>query len=156
MNIERNLDPTATGNSAKPRATRSQFIKQDDRDMLRAARDITADLGAARGSIYWPDMLLCAGIGYGAMAGAILIENLYLAIALGLIAALALYRALMFIHELTHIHRDALPGFRLAWNALVGIPLLTPSFMYEGVHTLHHKRTQYGTCLLYTSDAADE
>ncbi|RYD48655.1 MAG: fatty acid desaturase, partial [Sphingomonadales bacterium] len=28
---------------------------------------------------------------------------------------------------------------------LVGIPLLTPSFMYESVHTLHHKRTQYGT-----------
>ena len=28
---------------------------------------------------------------------------------------------------------------------MVGIPLLTPSFMYEGVHTIHHKRTQYGT-----------
>jgi fatty acid desaturase len=51
----------------------------------------------------------------------------------------------MFIHELTHIHRDALPGFRTAWNLIVGIPLLTPSFMYEGVHTIHHKRTQYGT-----------
>jgi fatty acid desaturase len=62
-----------------------------------------------------------------------------------LVSVLALYRALMFIHELTHIHRDALPGFRLGWNLLVGIPLLTPSFMYEGVHTLHHKRTQYGT-----------
>ena len=62
-----------------------------------------------------------------------------------LVAALALYRALLFIHELTHIHRDALPGFRLAWNVLVGIPLLTPSFMYEGVHTLHHARTRYGT-----------
>jgi fatty acid desaturase len=51
----------------------------------------------------------------------------------------------MFIHELTHIHRDALPGFRNAWTMIIGIPLLTPSFMYEGVHTLHHKRTQYGT-----------
>jgi fatty acid desaturase len=51
----------------------------------------------------------------------------------------------MFIHELTHIHRDALPGFRTGWNLMVGIPLLTPSFMYEGVHTIHHKRTQYGT-----------
>jgi len=113
--------------------------------MLRAARDITSDLGEARGSIYWPDMLLSAGLGYGALAGAILVQDIYLAITLGLVAALSLYRALMFIHELTHIHRDALPGFRLAWNALVGVPLLTPSFMYEGVHTLHHKRTQYGT-----------
>jgi fatty acid desaturase len=58
---------------------------------------------------------------------------------------LALYRALLFIHELTHIHRTALPGFRFAWNALVGIPMMTPSFMYEGVHTLHHARTRYGT-----------
>ena len=69
----------------------------------------------------------------------------WLALASAVVAALALYRALLFIHELTHIHRDALPGFRLAWNLLVGIPLLTPSFMYEGVHTLHHARTRYGT-----------
>ena len=31
------------------------------------------------------------------------------------------------------------------WNLLVGIPMLTPSFMYEGVHPLHHARTRYGT-----------
>jgi fatty acid desaturase len=61
------------------------------------------------------------------------------------VASLALYRALLFIHELTHIHRDALPGFRLGWNLLVGIPLMMPSLMYEGVHTLHHARTRYGT-----------
>jgi fatty acid desaturase len=58
---------------------------------------------------------------------------------------LALYRALLFIHELTHIHERALPGFRFVWNVLVGIPMLIPSFMYEGVHTLHHARTRYGT-----------
>jgi fatty acid desaturase len=61
------------------------------------------------------------------------------------VAVLALYRALLFIHEITHLHRNALPGFRTAWNLAVGIPLLTPSFMYEGVHTLHHARTRYGT-----------
>ncbi len=62
-----------------------------------------------------------------------------------MVAALALYRALLFIHELTHIHKTALPGFRLVWNLLVGIPMLTPSLMYENVHTLHHARTRYGT-----------
>ena len=117
----------------------------DDKAMLRAARDLTKDIAEARGAIYWPDMLLSAGLGYGALAGAILVESVPLAVLLGLVSALALYRALMFIHELTHIHRDALPGFRTGWNLMVGIPLLTPSFMYEGVHTLHHKRTQYGT-----------
>ena len=116
-----------------------------DKAMLRAARDLTKDIAEASPAIYWTDMLLSASIGYAALAGAILVDSTLLAVALGLVSALTLYRALLFIHELSHIHRDALPGFRTAWNLLVGIPLLTPSFMYEGVHTLHHKRTQYGT-----------
>ena len=144
MSIEQTIEPAAP--TPRPaRATRAQFVASDDKAMLRAARDLTKGLGAAKAKFYWPDMLASALIGYAALAGAILVGSVPLAIALGLVAALALYRALMFIHELTHIHRDALPGFRLAWNLLVGIPLLTPSFMYEGVHTLHHKRTQYGT-----------
>ncbi|MCM3274445.1 fatty acid desaturase, partial [Paenibacillus elgii] len=61
------------------------------------------------------------------------------------IAVVALYRAGRFIHELTHIRKNALPGFRFAWNLLVGVPLLIPSFMYEGIHSLHHNRTRYGT-----------
>ena len=117
----------------------------DDMEMLRAAVDLTRDISAARPEIYWPDMLLSAALGYGALAGAIVAPGLPLALACAALAVLTLYRALLFIHELTHIHRTALPGFRTAWNVLVGIPLLTPSFMYEGVHTLHHARTRYGT-----------
>jgi fatty acid desaturase len=113
--------------------------------MLRAATALTRDIADARPGIYWPDMLLSAALGYAALAGAILLANSWAAVLSGMIAALALYRALLFIHELSHIHRDALPGFRLAWNLAVGIPMLTPSFMYEGVHTLHHARTRYGT-----------
>jgi fatty acid desaturase len=131
--------------SPPARATRVQFMAEDDKDMLRAARDLTKGLGEARPGIYWSDMLISAGLGYGGIAVAILADSLAVQVAAGLVAALALYRALMFIHELTHIHRDALPGFRTGWNLLVGIPLLTPSFMYEGVHVIHHKRTQYGT-----------
>jgi fatty acid desaturase len=130
---------------APAKATRIQFMAEDDKAMLRAARDLTKGLGEARPAIYWTDMLISAGVGYAGIATAILGESVPLRVAAGLVAALALYRALMFIHELTHIHRDALPGFRTGWNLLVGIPLLTPSFMYEGVHTIHHKRTQYGT-----------
>ncbi|MFC3172999.1 fatty acid desaturase family protein [Novosphingobium bradum] len=116
----------------------------DDMAMLRAAAELTRDISTARPALYWPDMLGSASVGYGALAGAILLTG-WQAAACAVLAVLALYRALLFIHELTHIHRDALPGFRFAWNSLVGIPLLTPSFMYEGVHTLHHARTRYGT-----------
>ncbi len=143
------IDPTLPSAPASLReggpAHRAQFMDTDDKAMLRAVRELTRDLGSARGRYYWPDMLVSAGLGYAGIASAVLADSLPLALLSGLIASLALYRALMFNHELTHLHRDAVPGFRLVWNALVGIPLLTPSFMYEGVHTLHHKRTQYGT-----------
>lgn len=117
----------------------------DDKEMLRAAVDLTRDISEARAAIFWPDMLGSAALGYAALAGAILADSPWLALACGAVSVLALYRALLFIHELTHIHKNALPGFRLVWNLLVGIPLLTPSLMYEQVHTLHHARTRYGT-----------
>ncbi len=117
----------------------------DDMEMLRAAVELSRDISFADPRIYWPDMLLCAAVGYAGMAGVILWHNPLAVAAAAVVAVLALYRALLFIHELTHIHRDALPGFRLAWNLIVGIPLLIPSFMYEGTHTLHHARTRYGT-----------
>lgn len=143
--MHQTIDPAHPDALSPPRATRSQFMASDDKAMLRAARDLTKGLGEARPGIYWADMLVSAGIGYAGIAVAIVSGSLGVKLAAGLIAALAMYRALLFIHELTHIHRDALPGFRIVWNLLVGIPLLTPSFMYEGVHTIHHKRTQYGT-----------
>lgn len=117
----------------------------DDKEMLRAAVELTRDIAAARPAIYWPDMLGSAALGYTALVGAILFENPAVAVLSGIVSALSLYRALLFIHELTHIHKTALPGFRFAWNLLVGIPILIPSLTYEGVHTLHHARTRYGT-----------
>lgn len=92
------------------KATRVQFMVEDDKAMLRAARDLTKGLGEAKPAIYWTDMLVSAGLGYAGIAVAIVSGSLGVKIAAGLVAALALYRALMFIHELTHIHRDALPG----------------------------------------------
>lgn len=140
------LSPTlreapAARESARPRSSEIP----DDKAMLRAAVELTRDISTARPEIYWPDMLGSTAVGYAALAGAVLVDNTWAAVALGIVSALALYRALLFIHELTHIHRDALPGFRFAWNLLVGIPMLIPSLMYEGVHTIHHTRTRYGT-----------
>jgi fatty acid desaturase len=143
MNAPQAITNGTFARDAAPELRRA--LMADDKAMLRAARDLTRDLGEARALVYWPDMAGSALVGYAALAGAIVFANPLVVGLCALVAVLALYRAVMFIHELTHIHRDALPGFRLAWNLLVGIPLMTPSFMYEGVHTLHHKRTQYGT-----------
>ena len=117
----------------------------EDKAMLRAAATLTRDIARARPEIYWPDMLGSAAVGYGALAMTILADSTLAMVAWGVLSALALYRALLFIHELSHMHRDALPGFRFAWNLLVGVPMLIPSFMYEGVHAQHHSRKRYGT-----------
>lgn len=126
-------------------AQRARAAIPDDTAMLRAAAELTRDYSLANPRIYWPDMLASALVGWGAMAGAILVENVAIAIACAIVAMMALYRAASFIHELTHIRKGALPGFRFAWNLIVGIPLMIPSFLYEGVHTQHHARTRYGT-----------
>lgn len=142
MNATSALDP-ATAAADWNGVPKSQI--PDDKAMLRAAAELTRDINTARPDIYWPDMIISALLGYGALAGAILVQDTWLAIACGVAAFVALYRALLFIHEITHLHRTALPGFRTAWNVLVGIPMLTPSLMYEQVHTLHHSRQRYGT-----------
>jgi fatty acid desaturase len=117
----------------------------DDRTMLRTAAELTRELNAPRPAIYWGDFLASVVVGYIGLVAAIMVDSTALAIVAGAVAVLGLYRALSFIHELTHIKHASLPGFRTAWNALIGVPMLVPSFMYEGVHNLHHARTRYGT-----------
>ncbi len=117
----------------------------DDREMLKAAAELTRDINAPRPGIYWADFLGSAVLGYAALAAAVLSHSAAVTIAAGVVSVLALYRALLFIHELTHVRHAALPGFRFAYNLVIGVPMLVPSFMYEGVHNLHHARTRYGT-----------
>jgi len=118
---------------------------RDDKAMLKAAADLTRDLNSPSASIYWIDLLLSALAGYAGLAAAILLPSVPLALLAGFVAVLALYRAGSFIHELTHLKPRAVPGFRLAWNVIIGVPLLVPSFMYEGVHNQHHAKRYYGT-----------
>ncbi len=116
----------------------------DDVAMLRTAAELTRDINVARPLVYWIDFIGSAVLGYAGLAGAILLSGIW-AVASALVAILALYRAGSFIHELTHVRHRELPWFRFGWNMVVGVPLLVPSFMYEGVHNLHHNRTRYGT-----------
>jgi fatty acid desaturase len=116
----------------------------DDKAMLRAAANLTRDLNVPNRLIYWTDLVGSAALGYLALATAMR-GGAAVAVVAGIVAVLALYRAGSFIHEITHIKHSQLPGFRRAWNLLIGVPLLVPSFLYEGVHNLHHAKTRYGT-----------
>ncbi|MGN6155151.1 MAG: fatty acid desaturase family protein [Sphingomicrobium sp.] len=135
---------TLERNSGAPATACDAVRARDDKAMLKAAADLTRDLNSPSAAIYWTDLLLSALVGYSGLAAAMVLPT-PLAILAGVVAILALYRAGSFIHELTHLKPRAVPGFRLAWNLIIGIPLLVPSFLYEGVHNQHHAKRYYGT-----------
>jgi fatty acid desaturase len=112
--------------------------------LAQEARRLTDDLVRPSPAVYWTDLSISAAVVFGGLALAIMGEGALRWI--GAAAAVpALYRALSFIHELTHLRDDEVPGFRIAWNALIGVPFLVPSFLYEGVHNVHHLPRCYGT-----------
>ena len=127
------------------RQERKAAPAKDDAAMLKAAASLTRDLNAPKSSVYWVDMIGSALLGYAGLFAAMLVRPAWLAVGCGLVAILALYRAGSFIHELTHIKKGAVKGFRFVWNLIVGVPLMVPSFMYEGVHNQHHAKRYYGT-----------
>ena len=109
------------------------------------ARELVADLHAARPRIFWTDLLVSAAVGWSSFAVAVAAPRGPVTYVAGLIAMFALYRGICFMHELTHLRPRALAGFETAWNLLLGLPLLMPSTMYVGVHQDHHKLATYGT-----------
>jgi fatty acid desaturase len=136
------LERNATDAAPQPRPPARG---KDDAAMLKAAASLTRDLNQPKAAIYWADMLGSAAVGYGALFGAMALRSVPVALVFGLVAIIALFRAGSFIHELTHLKKGAVGGFRFTWNLIVGVPLLIPSFMYEGVHNQHHAKTYYGT-----------
>ena len=104
----------------------------EDVAMIRLAATLGRELGAYKPAIYWVDTLASATLGWGALAALILVPGLPVAAtaALAVVAVLALYRLGSFIHEITHMKDDSVPGYRLGWNLVAGIPLMIPSFMY--------------------------
>jgi fatty acid desaturase len=124
------------------------------------ARGIVKDLFDPNPAVYWADFLLSMLVGaacFLTVQTGLPIQWLGRAIgndgpmlrwslvaASFVISCLALYRAALFTHELVHIRDGALPGFRVAWNLICGIPFFMPSFLYQ-VHVYHHIRKHYAT-----------
>src|SRR4051812_1628634 len=88
---------------------------------LADLKKIVADLFAVNPWIYWADFLGSVAVSwasflYTEQAPALSVQEL-----IGFtVTVFALYRAALFIHELTHQERRTLPGFSVAWNLLVG------------------------------------
>ncbi len=121
-------------------ATTETFERED-----LQSRALLRELHAPRPAIYWTDLLLSAGAGWTAFGFAATLPVSPLQVSCGCAAIIGLYRSLCFLHEIAHIKGRTLPGFEIAWNVLVGFPLLMPSFIYVGVHQAHHHASSYGT-----------
>ncbi len=112
---------------------------------LNEARKMVLDLGHPKKWLYCADFLLSYSVAIAAFAlayphpfGSLIFW------AWGLVSMLAFYRALSFIHEISHF-RQRLGGFGTLWNALAGMPMAFPSFMYTRSHAIHHNPNSYGT-----------
>ena len=141
------MSPATAARQTESAPRENNALAGEDVAMIKLAATLGRELGAYRPAIYWADTLGSAAIGWGALAALILLPGLPFAATamLTVVAVLALYRLGSFIHEITHMKDDSVPGYRTVWNLIAGIPLMIPSFMYEGVHNLHHARNRYGT-----------
>lgn len=112
---------------------------------LGEARKLVSDLFRPNRVIFWGDFLLSLTLGY-ACASVYLLAPAFSPQQLICypIACALLYRVGSYMHEIVHFRRGEMTGFTVTWNVLAGIPLLTPSFMYES-HIGHHNTHQYGT-----------
>lgn len=112
---------------------------------INEARKLVLDLGKPNENLYLADFLLSYILG---VLGFVLAYPQPLGSAAfwsGLtMSILGLYRAMSFTHEIAHF-RQRLPRFRFVWNALAGMPMAFPSFMYTGSHAIHHNPRTYGT-----------
>lgn len=109
------------------------------------ARAIVTDLFEPRPLIYWTDFLASLAVGYTAAAIYMAAPALSLPQIVGFLTTIAaLYRVATFMHEIVHFRKREMTAFKVGWNLLAGIPMLTPSFLYE-VHVEHHNTRTYGT-----------
>lgn len=122
---------------------KSPYIKEFP---LREAHHLVRDLMTPNPWIYWIDFMFHILLGWAAFFTALLSPLFSVWQLAGyVIAVLALYRSAIFVHELAHLKKGTFNKFRLVWNLICGIPLMIPSFTYDGVHNDHHKPDVYGT-----------
>ncbi len=111
----------------------------------REAKQIVDDLFELNPRIYWLDFLASTTLAYSALFVYLTADAFSIASGIAfLLAGVGLYRVAIFMHEIVHMRRGHMRGFKIAWNVFVGIPLLTPSLFYT-THADHHSNRYYGT-----------
>ncbi|NUZ05238.1 fatty acid desaturase [Schlegelella sp. ID0723] len=109
------------------------------------ARRLIGELFQRSPAIYWVDFLASTSLAWAFGALYMLADGWSAWQLVGLLgASVFFFRAGTFIHEIVHMPARQMVGFKRAWNALIGIPLLMPWIMYRN-HTEHHNHRLFGT-----------
>jgi fatty acid desaturase len=127
------------------RATAGPVPVTGSASFVRQVHEQLRDLRAAKPRRYWSDLLATVLTGYAAFA--VYVTTTWpsaIHVVAGVVCGLAMYRAVVFTHEITHRRGGSFAAFAFAWNLLCGVPLLMPSFLY-GDHKGHHSSLAYGT-----------
>ncbi len=105
---------------------------------------LMSDLFCPNPVIYWVDFLLTMAVVYGSLFIYLTSNQLLWQLVSGTVAALALFRAGTFIHEIAHFRPGAMRSFCAAWNILYAWPMMMPSLMYRN-HRDHHSKKTFAT-----------
>jgi fatty acid desaturase len=112
---------------------------------VREMRNLVGDCFDRRPAVYWLDLLASTAIAYPLTLYYLLAPGFGpLHVAAYLMGGLAVFRIGSFIHEIQHMRRDEMKGFKIAWNILCGVPLVMTSNTYDN-HADHHSARTYGT-----------
>src|SRR5215471_10582117 len=81
------------------------------------SRDLVRDLQSPNPVTYWTDFLLSSLAGWTAFVLAVRAPFLSVTmLCWSLVSMFALYRGLLFVHEVSHFTRGGMRGFETAWN----------------------------------------
>lgn len=97
------------------------------------------DLNEVNKFIFWRDLICLSLIGWGA----IFYTSFHFNILVFFIGTYSLYKGTMLIHEVSHLSKK-IPGYKAAYNILLGYPNSYPSYIYD-THLFHHGKKTYGT-----------
>lgn len=124
-------------------AGQSERWISESRAALRAAE---VDFFQVSPLVFWRDFLMSITVAYLAASLYLMSPTLsWQQLVAFPIAVFWLYRTGSLIHEVAHLGAKEMRPFKITWNLLAGVPMLTPSPFYSAHHRDHHSQRIFGT-----------
>jgi fatty acid desaturase len=114
-------------------------MENQSQDQIQQMKSLLSDMNEVNKFIFWRDLILLSLVGWISIIYTAFNYNLIIF----LIGTYSLYKGTMLIHEVSHLSKK-IPGYKLAYNILLGYPNSYPAYIYD-THLFHHGKKTYGT-----------